>query len=185
MRYQKRKFQHYKKEVQEPKIEDKPAPKHDIFSAAPCFSGECGMCASCCRTPDSSKIQEHERRYKDMSKIMGKNLIEEYREVYNKRLNSWAKSRGYTDPFLYGYAKEKIKVNNGMNDGVNSETYTLCKKVHNDVCDDPYCRVLHLTTDEYTQKTKYSKYPIYKSNTRNIKLCGVCMERGFGNTYYL
>ena len=75
---------------------------------------------------------------------MSKNLIEEYREVYNKRLNTWCKSKGYTDPFLYGYAKEKVKV------GV--ETYTLCNKVHSNVCDDPYCRALHTSTDEYTQK---------------------------------
>ena len=170
MGFQKRKFySHKKKQVQEPKIEEKKAPKCDIHSAAPCFSGDCGMCANCCKTHDSSKIEERERRYKDMSKIMGKNLIEEYREVYNKRLNTWAKSKGYTDPFLYGYAKENIKV--------KGEKYTLCKKVHSDVCDDSYCRVLHLATDEYTQKTKYSKYPIYTSDTRNIKLCGVCIDR--------
>lgn len=172
MGFQKRKFQHYKKkQVQEPKpeIKEKPAPKHDIYSSAPCFSSECGLCANCCRTPDSSKLEEKERRYKDMSKIMGKNLIEEYREVYNKRLNTWAKSKGYTDPFLYGYAKEKIKV--------NDETYTLCKKIHSDVCDDSYCRALYNSTDEYTQKTKYSKYPIYTGDTRNIKLCGVCIDR--------
>ena len=174
MGFQKRKFQHYKKQVQEPKpeIKEKKAPKHDIFSSAPCFSSECGMCANCCRTPDSSKLEEKERRYKDMSKIMGKPLIEEYREVYNKRLNSWAKNKSYTDPFLYGYAKEKIKV--------KEETYTLCKKIHSEVCDDPYCGVLYNSTDEYTQKTKYSKYPIYTSDTRDIKLCGVCIDRMCG-----
>jgi len=170
MRYQNRKFHSYKKkQVQEPKIEEKKAPKCDIYSAAPCFSGECGMCANCCRTHDSSKLDERERRYKDMSKIMGKNLIEEYREVYNKRMNTWAKNKGYADPFLYGYAKEKIKV--------NDETYSLCKNIHSDVCDDSYCRALYNSTDEYTQKTKYSKYPIYTSDTRDIKLCGVCIDR--------
>tara|TARA_A100001015_G_scaffold287846_1_gene358054 strand:- start:3068 stop:3589 length:522 start_codon:yes stop_codon:yes gene_type:complete len=172
MGFQKRKFHSYKKkQVQEtkPDIKEKKAPKCDIYSAAPCFSGECGMCANCCKTHDSSKLQEYERRYKDMSKIMGKNMIEEYREVYNKRLNTWCKSKSYVDPFLYGYAKEKIKI--------GSETYTLCNVAHTSVCDDPYCRVLHLTTDEYTQKTRYSKYPIYTSDTRNINLCGVCMDR--------
>tara|TARA_B110000046_G_scaffold123855_1_gene130365 strand:+ start:231 stop:749 length:519 start_codon:yes stop_codon:yes gene_type:complete len=171
MGFQKRKFKHYKKPVQETKqaIKEKPAPKHDIYSAAPCFSGACGMCANCCRTPDSSKLQERERRYQDMSKIMGKNPIEEYREVYNKRLNEWAKSKDYTDPYLYGYAKEKIKV--------KDETYSLCMKIHSDVCDDSYCKALYMTTDEYTQKTKYSKYPIYKSDTRDIKLCGICIDR--------
>ena len=172
MRFQNRKFQHYKKKpIQEPEpdIKVKKAPKCDIYSAAPCFSGECGMCANCCNVKDSSKLGERERRYKDMTKIMGKNLIEEYREVYNKRINTWAKSKGYTDPFLYGYAKEKIKM--------NDETYSLCKKVHSDVCDDPYCRALYNSTDEYTQKTRYSKYPIYTSDIRDIKLCGVCMDR--------
>lgn len=175
MRFQNRKFHSYKNTKKEPEVDIKvkKAPKCDIYSSAPCFSGECSMCANCCRTIDSSKLEEKERRYKDMSKIMGKNLIEEYREVYNKRLNTWAKNKGYTDPFLYGYAKEKIKVN----DGANEETYTLCKKVHSDVCDDSYCRALYNSTDEYTQKTKYSKYPIYTSDTRNIKLCGVCIDR--------
>tara|TARA_Y100000389_G_scaffold191564_1_gene217919 strand:- start:103 stop:621 length:519 start_codon:yes stop_codon:yes gene_type:complete len=171
MGFQKRKFKHYKKQVQEkkPEIKEKKAPKCDVYSATPCFSGECGLCANCCKTRDSSKLGERERRYKDMSKIMGKTLIEEYREVYNKRLNSWCKNKGYTDPFLYGYAKEKIKM--------NDETYSLCNKIHSDVCDDPYCRTLYNTTDEYTQKTRYSKYPIYNSDIRNIKLCGVCIDR--------
>ena len=172
MRFQNRKFHSYKnKKFQEPKpdIKEKKAPKCDVYSAAPCFSGDCGMCANCCRVYDPSKLQEYDRRYKDMSKIMVKPMIEEYRDVYNKRLNTWAKNISYIDPFLYGYAKEKIKV--------NSENYSLCKKVHSDVCNDPYCRVLYSTTDEYTQKTKYSKYPIYTSDTRNIKLCGVCIDR--------
>ena len=89
MGFQNRKFHSYKKKTnQEPKQEDikvKKAPICDVYSAAPCFSGECGLCANCCKTYDSSKLGERERRYKDMSKIMGKNLIEEYREVYNKR----------------------------------------------------------------------------------------------------
>ena len=172
MGFQKRKFQHYKKKKDEPKQEDikvKKAPKCDIYSAAPCFSGECGLCANCCRTQDSSKLGEREQRYKDMAKILGKPLIEEYREVYNKRLNSWCKNKGYTDPFLYGYARERVKV--------VTETYTLCKNVHSNVCDDSYCRALYVSTDEYTQKTKYSKYPIYTSDTRDIKLCGVCIDR--------
>ena len=172
MGLQKRKFQHYKKNKDEPKQEDikvKQAPICDVYSAAPCFSGECGLCANCCKTQYSSKHSERDQRYKDMAKILGKPLIEEYREVYNKRLNSWCKNKGYTDPFLYGYANENIKV--------NDETYTLCKKVHSDVCDDSYCRALYVSTDEYTQKTKYSKYPIYKSDTRDIKLCGVCIDR--------
>ena len=171
MRYQNKNFRSQKKRVQEPKqdIKVKKAPKCDVYSAAPCFSGECGLCANCCKTKDTSKLEERERRYQDMSKIMGKNLIEEYRGVYNKRLNSWCKNKGYTDPFLYGYAKEKIKV--------NDETYTLCNVVHSKVCDDPYCRALYNITDEYTQKTRYSKYPIYTSDTRNIKLCGVCIDK--------
>ena len=171
MGFQMRKFHSYKKPIQEPKpdIKVKKAPECDIYSSAPCFSGECGLCANCCRTQDSSKLGEREQRYKDMSKIMGKTLVEEYREVYNKRLNSWCKNKNYTDPFLYGYAKEKIKV--------NDETYTLCKNVHSNVCDDSYCRALYVSTDEYTQKTKYSKYPIYTSDTRDIKLCGVCIDR--------
>ena len=127
------------------------------------------MCANCCRTQDPSKLGEKERRYKDMTKIMGENLIEEYREVYNKRLNSWCKNKNYTDPFLYGYARERVKV--------VTETYTLCMNVHSNVCDDSYCRALYTSTDEYTQKTKYSKYPIYTSDTRDIKLCGVCIDR--------
>ena len=172
MGFQRRKFQHYKKKVQEPKQKDikvKKAPICDVYSAAPCFSGECGLCANCCKTQYSSKLSEREQRYKDMAKILGKPLIEEYREVYNKRLNSWCKNKGYTDPFLYGYARERVKV--------VTETYTLCKNFHSNVCDDSYCRALYTSTDEYTQKTKYSKYPIYTSDTRDIKLCGVCIDR--------
>ena len=79
MRFQNRKFHSYKnKKFQEPKpdIKEKKAPKCDVYSAAPCFSGDCGMCANCCRVYDPSKLQEYDRRYKDMSKIMGIPMIE-------------------------------------------------------------------------------------------------------------
>ena len=103
MGFQKRKFHSYKKPIQEkkPDIKVKKAPKCDVYSSAPCFSGECGLCANCCRTQDSSKLQEKERRYQDMSKIMGKNLIEEYRGVYNKRLNNWCKNLSNRDLCYY------------------------------------------------------------------------------------
>ena len=174
MRYQNRKFTQYKKTVSgkadteaavvRPKLSDgKPAP-----AAAQCFSGTCGLCADCCgSSTDISK--DKDRRYSDMSKLMGKSLIEEYRGVYIARLNHWTKSRGYTDPQYYGVAPLKIKY--------KEETFHLYKKRHGEACDDPYCRALYNFENEYTQKKRYVKYPIYKSDKRDIRLCGVCMDR--------
>jgi hypothetical protein len=172
---QNRKYNRYKKKVQEPVLNVRPKLNDDktMISAAPCFSGTCGLCASCCRNTDSSKLGEKERRYNDMTKLMGKTLIEEYRVIYTGRLNHWAKSRGYTDPQFPGIASKKVKY--------NEEMFTLRQSNHNDVCDHPYCRVLYNSENEYTQKKRYVKYPIYKSNTRDIKLCGVCMDRSINS----
>ena len=199
MGYQNRKFTQYKKAgagkegagkagagkadketvLVRPKLNDgKPTP-----AAAPCFSATCGLCATCCgggggggnccgstiTGNDISKVKEKDRRYSDMSKLMGKSLIEEYRGVYINRLNHWTKSRGYTDPQYYGLAPVKIKY--------NEETFHLYKKRHGEACDDPYCRALYNSENEYTLKKRYVKYPIYKSDKRDIRLCGVCMDR--------
>jgi hypothetical protein len=174
MRYQNRKFTQHKKAgsgtaevaVVRPKLSDgKPAP-----AAAQCFSGTCGLCAVCCSNSTSTDIsKEKDRRYSDMSKLMGKSLIEEYRGVYIARLNHWTKSRGYTDPQYYGVTPLKIKY--------KEETFHLYKKRHGEACDDPYCRALYNSENEYTQKKRYVKYPIYKSDKRDIRLCGVCMDR--------
>lgn len=178
MRYQNRKSTQHKKVVSgkpeaavaRPKLSDgKPVP-----AAAQCFSGTCGLCADCCGYITTTDISnEKDRRYNDMTKLMGKTLIEEYRVIYMGRLNHWAKSRGYTDPQFPGIASKKVKY--------NEEIFTLCQSNHNDVCDHPYCRVLYNSENEYTQKKRYVKYPIYKSDTRDIKLCGVCMDRSINS----
>ena len=51
--------------------------------SAPCFSGDCGFCASCCDAEDDSSESEIIRRAEDLSKFFGPKKIDKITMNYN------------------------------------------------------------------------------------------------------
>ena len=136
---------------------------------APCFSGECGFCVNCCGGIDASKENHNDRRAKSLKIIMGKDLVEEYRQIYNKRLNEWCKTRKYKDPYERGYARGMIRI--------CDDKYILPNDKHNNICDNIYCRMLYHSSNEWEQRKRYPNYPIYTNDNNKLSLCGVCLDR--------
>jgi len=134
-------------------------------SASPCFSGQCGLCINCCGGIDRGSNDHSDRRAKQLSLMMGKSQVEEYRNHYNKKLNSWCKNRGYRDPFDRGWAQNKIN------------KFTLAKDKHNLVCNDLYCKMLYHSANEWDQKKKYPNYPVYTNTEKDLSLCVLCIEK--------
>ena len=134
-----------------------------------CFSGDCGMCSSCCSNyiGKDNKNMNNNDRSKIVEKMIGKNGFEEHKKNYNRVLNEWCKNKGYSDPWLYGWAQEKIKRGNNV--------YKLKLEKHDYVCSDIYCRMLYESETEWEQK-KYNKYPIYVSED-GLELCAICVEK--------
>ena len=142
-----------------------------------CFSGECGLCKNCCQNTDESfqKIihnkNEDERRSEDLSKMMGKNYVQEVKDRYNKNLKEWCKNYSFKDPYCYGYAPEiKSETYTGRN-----EKYKIIDKIHNHVCNNTYCKMMYTTSTIWEQEKKYSLLPIYKNINKDNFLCGPCL----------
>jgi len=142
--------------------------------AAECFSGTCGLCNKCnINTGFSFRgiKQKEMKREEDLSKLIGKNNMEEMKDRYNKNLKKWCKKYGYKDPSCYGYAPEKI---NETFTGRN-EKYEIIDKNHNHVCNNTYCRMMYISSTSWEQQKKYSLLPIYKNIKGDKYLCGLCL----------
>ena len=141
--------------------------------AAPCFSGECGFCPDCC--DKEVKQDEIACRIIDLKKFMGIKRVNDEREHYEKEINNYASNTGYCNPGEIGFAKRKTG-NCGMK-------YKLIQKEHQEICDDPICKVIYESSDDQKKRNKYPKYPLYERvNTENQAdkkhyLCGICVFR--------
>ena len=148
-----------------------------MYSTMECFSGECGLCRDCC-VNTMTKFKYHDsvpndlsERGNDLSKLMGKQYVEEVKDRYNKNLKMWCRKYKYEDPVCFGSAPEEIRENfSGKN-----EKFKIINKKHTSVCSDPYCRMLYFTSTEWEHKTRHSMLPMYNREGDNLKLCGPCL----------
>ena len=153
------------------------------MSITECFSGDCGLCNRCTdNTFDIfNKVEKNKcksfDRGKDLYKIMGKNLTEEARELYDRNLIKWCKKYRYTEPFLYGYAPQIIKDEKG-------NKHKLIEKKHSYICDHVYCRMIYHSSPSWIQNKRYPLIPIYTRQSENpLNLCGPCMtDESFRNS---
>jgi len=142
-------------------------------SATPCFSGQCGLCVNCCGGIDRVSNDHNDRRAKELAIMMGKLQVEEFRNFYNTKLNSWSKNKGYRDPFDKGWAHDSIKKNHME----MVHKYTIPTDKHNLICDNLYCKMLYHSANEWDQKKKFPNYPIYKNHEKNLSLCSICIDK--------
>ena len=142
--------------------------------AAECFSGQCGLCNKCNINTEYSfkeiKINKM-KRIEDLSKLIGKNNVEEINDRYNKNLKAWCNKYEYKDPFCYGHAPEKIRETFSGRD----EKYKIIDKKHNYVCDNTYCKIIYNSLTEWEQEKKYCLLPVYKNINEEKYLCGPCL----------
>ena len=140
---------------------------------APCFSGECGFCASCCASETTSEEPEPLQRAEDLKKFMFSRYEKEL-DYYNKSLNTLLKSVDYRGPTDIGFLTTKVI----YGDKPEYNTYRLIQKIHSAVCDDSFCKVFYVAAHESQHSMFYPKIPIY---TRIIddkhQLCAVCINR--------
>ena len=141
------------------------------YSASACFSGGCGLCHGC-----SSNVKEKPNRKEpmkdqlteDLSKFFSSEEISNKSLFYNKGLNAWSNAQSYKSPMDTGQAPKSVNY--------HGEIFKLVKgKLHEYVCDDPMCRVIHRSTHDAIKKKTYPKFPIYLRTDEECKLCGVCV----------
>ena len=142
------------------------------YSASSCFSGECGLCHECC-----SNFSEKPKRKglvkdqltEDLSKFFPSEEIYNQSLAHNKRLNAWSKQMEYKSPMDTGKAPKSVNY--------YGETFKIVKgKLHDYVCDDPMCRLIHYSLHDSIKKKTYPKFPIYLRKDEKCKLCALCVE---------
>ena len=144
--------------------------------SAPCFSGECRFCASCCDSDPTSSDPEPIQRADDLIKFMGKQRVQEESDHYHKSLNKIIKQYDYRSPTDIGFMTKKVNYEKGQ--PIDNIKYKLIEKNHDSVCDDPLCKVFFVTSHDNLKNTFYPKVPIYKRVIDdNHQLCAVCISR--------
>jgi len=143
---------------------------------APCFSGECGFCPSCCDLDPISKDHESIQRAYDLKKFIGSQRIQEEQDKYNKSLKKITKKYDYHNPTDIGFMPPIIKFEKGQ--PIDYVKYNLIKGNHTIICDDLLCKVFFIISHDGLRSSYYSKLPIYNRNhDKNHNLCAVCINR--------
>jgi len=147
--------------------------------AYPCFSGECGFCASCCQRC-FEKVEDREgpeilRRADDLSTFLGKKRVDDIMMDYNSQLKGWCKSRGYRNPRDIGSTNPTLRI---TRKGRESLIFRLIRKSHGAICDDSWCKVGYVNSTEWIHTTTYTNLPIYEGPT-GIHFCGPCITRKY------
>ena len=144
--------------------------------AYPCFSGDCQLCSSCCKSESLSKDSESIQRAKTLSKFMNYQKINDETNYYIKKINEFVKNTHYFDPNEIGFTKKYMNHSNMK--------YKLVQNKHDLICDDPLCQIIYLSSDDHKKNNIYPKYPIYsridnenKYNNTPHNLCAVCIQR--------
>jgi len=139
----------------------------EVFNAAPCFSGNCGLCSECTNTINKRKENENIQRAQDYSKFWTQSQYLDELNAYSKEMNQWCKKWNYSSPINTGNAPRSIQ-----KDGMN---YKLICKNHNIICDDIRCKSLYVSTHENIRRTMYPKFPVYKRiSDTPCNLCSLC-----------
>jgi hypothetical protein len=141
--------------------------------SAPCFSGTCGFCASCCDAEPTSNEPEVLHRADDLKKFMFSRYEKEL-DHYNKNLNKLVKSVDYRCPTDIGFMKTKVIY--GTNPEYNK--YHLIQEIHSAVCDDQLCKVFYVSAHDSQHAMFYPKVPVYtRVKDDGHQLCAVCINR--------
>jgi hypothetical protein len=146
--------------------------------SSPCFSGQCGFCEGCCEhnNPIVSQAKELAMRAQDYTKFMGNKLVEEEHNKYSVALKKTMRKADYRNPTDIGYMSTQINYEKGQ--PLTHLKYKLNKEIHNEVCSDRLCQVFFHGSHEVTQKSYYSKLPVYtRMVDRNHNMCAVCIAK--------
>ena len=146
-----------------------------MFFSAPCFSGNCQMCASCNNSISTNDRPEHLQRADDLSKFLGKDRIEKEHQFYSKHLKKSISSTDYVSPKDPGFMKSS--------EILNHQKFKLISKNHSTLCDDSLCKVFYVNSHTRIQSSQYNNLPIYSRmnnneiDTNSFHLCVVCLQR--------
>ena len=143
-------------------------------NAAPCFSGDCGLCVNCCGNYQESPVITEEsnktQRATDHIKFTKKDL-EKTTQDYWKNLRTIYLETAYSSPEESGGLPRIYRIDNYPH---SSDIYRLHKKKHDKICDMPMCQMMYHDTHEY-QRSIYNTLPVYVG--KHCTLCAPCVRK--------
>ena len=140
--------------------------------ASPCFSGDCGLCLNCSgnyETTMSHKKSKSFMKREDLSKIYGKQNLEECEKEYMQEMKELCKKRNYKNPELRGTMPLKIMFQDNK--------YTFVSEYHDLVCHEPMCQARYENSVDHIRKSHFNCIPIYQRDKNKANLCAICMNR--------
>ncbi len=140
--------------------------------ASPCFSGECGLCLNCSgnyETTMSHKKSKSFMKREDLSKIYGKQNLEEYEKEYMQEMKELCKKRNYKNPEVRGTMPLKIIF--------QENKYNFVPEYHDLVCDEPICQARYENSVDHIRNTHFNCIPMYQREKNKTNLCAICMNK--------
>ena len=156
--------------------------KHSSF-APPCFSSQCGFCASCNRREEVPRETPRLDRIRELSKFtksQNAGFVETYMNQMNRLMHR--DQMGLSLPETY------------QDEGLHhTAEYTRIPPHHQGICDNPPCMRVYCESPEYFHQSWFPTIPMYKKNPSvfrgvpifedtQIHLCGLCVNAS-GTTY--
>jgi hypothetical protein len=152
--------------------------KHSTF-APPCFSSQCGFCASCNRRGDIPRSQPRLDRIRQLAKFTKSENAESV-EVYRNQMNRMIQKEQMGISLLETHTEEGL---------YDTATYTRIPSPHQEICDNPPCMRVYCESPDYFHGSWFPQIPMYRRESSvfrgtrifedtKIHLCGICVNLG-------
>ena len=157
--------------------------KNSLF-APPCFSSQCGLCASCNKQEEAPRSNARLDRIKllaKFSKESNSSEVEAYRNQMTQLMYREANGLCKTSERVHGILTPSYKVEESLN---YTSVYTRTKNPHSHICDNLPCMRAYNESPEYFHKSWFPTIPMYergdlpktKQKDSSCHLCGLCMK---------
>ena len=155
-----------------------------------CFSGECGLCECCsgshtCLPRKTTHYFEDTsedclKRAKDNLKIISDDLYQEKTNDYMRKLHNLVEQE---KKYVQEIIPDKCSLQESVYGGPS--IYTRIKGIHGAICDDMYCKMRFINSDDFAKTIMYTEIPMYtRASDDGCQLCAVCITNYRGYTTY-
>ena len=145
----------------------------------PCFSGQCGLCGTCCGQDAPSTSRDCIARSEVLSKFYQGSLTTDREEYMNKITQLMRREQGclvHEKELLTGIIPTKFRVQEACFSGPS--VYKKLETPHGAICDSPHCKMMYTSAPEYYHMSWFPQIPVYTRETDDgCQLCILCLKK--------
>ena len=157
--------------------------KNALF-APPCFSSQCGLCASCNKREEAPRANDRLDRVRLLAKFSKESNCSEV-ETYRNQMTQlmYRETNGLYKPSerVHGILAPSYTLEESM---YHTSVYTRIANPHTRICDNIPCMRSYIESPEYFHKSWFPTIPMYergdlpktKKEASSCHLCGLCVK---------